>query len=78
MSDAVNTITSSTFAKDLLSAANKLSELETLNINFEGSIKPIEVILNGGGLLQQLTEGVKQELVPLISSAVQEQLRSIN
>ncbi|MHC4791205.1 MAG: hypothetical protein ACYS8Y_07180, partial [Planctomycetota bacterium] len=78
LSDAVNTITSSTFAKDLLSAANKLSELETLNINFEGSIKPIEVILNGGGLLQQLTEGVKQELVPLISSAVQEQLRSIN
>jgi len=78
LSDAVNTITSSTFAKDLLSAATKLSELETLNINFEGSIKPIEVILNGGALLREMKEGIKQELIPLISDQVTKELQNLN
>ena len=76
--DAVNAINTSTFATDLLTAAERLSNLQTLNINFEGSVKPIEVILNGGGLLKEMKEGVKQELIPLISDAVQKQLQNLN
>jgi hypothetical protein len=78
LADAVNQITTSTFASDLLQAANKLSELGTLQVEFNGTIKPIEVILNGASLFREVKEGIKQELIPLIQQAVSDKLNDIN
>ena len=61
-----------------MQAANKLSELGTLQVEFNGTIKPIEVILNGASLFREVKEGIKQELIPLIQQAVSDKLNDIN
>jgi len=72
---AINTLTTSTFASDLLQAANKFSELGDIKVNFEGSIKPIKVILEPGNLFNEVREGVINEVKSIVAEEVQQAIR---
>ena len=78
LADSINQLTSSTFATELLQAANKLENLGSLEVTFNGTITPIEVILNGASLFREVRDNIKQELIPLIQQAVSDKLNDIN
>ena len=75
---ALNTFANSKVGSDLLAAATKMQEINAaggLKFEWQGTVKPIEVILNGAGLLASLTDDVKAKLTPLIAEEVEKQMK---
>ena len=62
-----------TVSKQLLSAADKLTNLPALEITINGKIAPIEVILNGTQMLAEFKQSFSKELMPLIAAEIEKQ-----
>ncbi len=61
------------FVDTLSKVADKLSSLPELKVQIEATVHPVEVILNGGALLNVLTDTAKQEIMAEITTQMHEQ-----
>jgi hypothetical protein len=61
-------LSTATLGTELNAAADKLSALPSLQLSLNTSVQPVEVILNGGALVQALGDNVKSAVLAEVSA----------
>jgi hypothetical protein len=70
IANSVQLLNESPFITQLTKASEVLSSLPEMKITLNAQVKPVEVILNGGALIQQMKEEAKAEILQAVGEKI--------